>query len=150
MSLICDCRLSHALALRWQGALLVSQQIAMILASAWSWTTQPRVQLTNHWSRRSLMVPRSDKESNYCCLPFPDIFFILWQTSTIKLLLNPPPLPSPSQAIIILLSYSFCAGFHNCQGSAWQTSYSFGFPSRVYQVTEFPDYKVCCRCQCIY
>ena len=149
MFLIRGCRLSHALALQWQGALLVSQQIPMILASAWSWTTQPRVQSTNHWSRRSLMVPRSDKESNKCCLPFL-IFFHSVADINNEIAPQSTPLPSPSRAIIILLSCTFCAGFHNCQGSAWQTSYSFGFPSRLYQVTEFPDYKVCCRCQCIY
>ena len=95
VSLIQGCRLSHALTLWWQGALLVSQQIPMILASAWSWMTQSRVQSTNHWSRGSFMVLRSDKESNKCSLPFPDIFFILWQTSTMKLSLNPPLSPSP-------------------------------------------------------
>ena len=39
------------------------------------------------------MVPRSYKESNKCCLPFPDIFFILWQTLAMKLPLNPPLSP---------------------------------------------------------
>ena len=41
------------------------------------------------------MVPGSDKESNKCCLPFADIFFILWQTLTMKLPLNPPLSPPP-------------------------------------------------------